>query len=495
MTRRSTSTGFQVIDGDGRGQPLRDGLALPEPPCMGAAELAADLAELYALGLMQDVNPQALTDPHQEVRIDRTTTVTVHELLCELRNLDWFDAQTLVPRHNPAGLSLPSEAGEAAQRRALRWNGDDQLTLQGLLRGGVALRRDGAVMSRLWEVDHWVAMPFGQGDQLPGEGSPMSAWQDWCARSSQAGMRLPCAWGLAVHRLTLGDRAEAMHLMPPAWPFHNAALMALAHRPAMDPELPEAAGWTGSRLFALMAEAETLACQTAQVRAGRPDRMPRPGVAAARMTVWLSRDDAQADQARETYQAAATELADCAGNLLRWVGLANQARRGPQQFDPSLFLPLSGPERQYLNPSDIAPHVIVAGALATLMKAVFATSGPAQLHAVGSGGPNWALEDQVDRLASNVALMRCVTGGWFPAENHQDLRIGQAIALHLLRARMQSDNRSARMSLRDFDGCSLQLVSHPRHFGRGHAELLRNGEPIAWPQESGHPAAHLTEVS
>lgn len=491
MTRNSGLTRFAVIDGGGTGRSVRDRIAVPEAPCLSPPELAADMAELFALGLVQDLRAEALLDPHCAVRIDGATRFTMHELLCELRNLSWFDAGRLM------GATDPSRTGDkgAARRRALRCNGDGQLTLHSFLRGGVALRGGGPVLSALWDSDHVVAHSQSGAEEWPSEAAPMSEWLGWCAEHSRAGLRLP--WGAvrAPQDPSLSDRAEALHQTPAARPFHNAALRALAQGGGGAAGLLDSGRWTGPRLFSLMAEAESLARRFARLQATRADRMLRPAVTAAQMTVWLAHEEGRHGRKSEIYRAAAEELANAAPNLLHWVSRANRARRGPQRFDVSLFLPLAGPERQHLNPSDLASHAIVAGALATLLKAVFDTSPRSQLQAVGNSGPSLALEDQVDRLAANVALMRCVTGGYFPAENIQDLRLGQAIALHLLRDRLEGDNRSAAMAFRDLDGRSLQIQAHPRRFGRGLAELRCDGTLIAWPQEACHPSAHLTAVS
>lgn len=493
MTGNSGVTRFAVIDGSGTGRALRDRIAVPAAPRLSAPELAADMAELYALGLVQDLRAEALLDPHCAVRIDGATRFTMHELLCELRNLSWFDAGKPLSRNDPERDFTGT--GAAEHRRALRRNRHGQLTLNSLLRGGVALRGGGPVLSTLWNSDHLVADTLPAARAWPSEAAPLSEWIGWCAEHSHAGVRLP--WGLQrqVQNQSLGDRAEALHQTPPARPFHNVVLEALSRGAAIATGLPGSGLWTGSRLFALMAEAEALACRFARIRAARADRMLRPAVTAARMTVCLAREDGQQGDKGGAHRAAAEELAVAAPNLLHWVSRANRARRGPQRFDSSLLLPLAGPERQHLNPSDLAAHAIVAGALATLLKAVFDTSSQTQLQAVGEQGPALVLEDQVDRLAADVALLRCVSGGYFPAENVQDLRLGQAIALHLLRDRLESDNRSAAMAFRDLDGRSLNMQAHPRRFGRGFAELRCDGTPIAWPQEAGHPAAHLTAVS
>ncbi|MBV7394770.1 bromoperoxidase [Mameliella sediminis] len=489
MAGKSSKARFGVIHGDGKGKSLRDRITLPPAPSLSAAELAADMAEIFALGLVQDLRAEALQDPHCAVRIDGATRFTMHELLCELRNLGWFDG-------GAAARQAATESGqdEAAQRRALRRNAEGQFTLRSLLRGGVALRGGGPVLSAFWDSDHMVSTTPRAAGEWPSEDAPLSEWIGWCADHSRAGLQLPWSAVLPPLDPSLGDRAAALHRTPAARPFHNAALIALARGMAMASGLPGPELWTGSRLMSLMAEGESLACQFVQAQAAQKGRLSRPAVVAAQMTAWLSQDD-RAVAGGEGYRIAAEELAAAAPNLLHWVSRANRARRGPQRSDPALFLPLAGPERQHLNPSDLGAHVVVAGVLATLIKAVFDTSRRTQLQPVGQRAPALALEDQADRLAANIGLLRCVSGGFFPSENIQDLRLGQAIALHLLRDRMEQDNRSADLSFRDFDGQSLHVQAHPRRFGRGYAELRRDGTPVAWPQEARHPAAHLTAVS
>lgn len=494
MTQMKIAKGFKVIEGSGTGVSVRDRISLPMSPRLCAAELAADMAELFALGLLQDQRPEALLDPHCTIRVDGMTRFTMHELLCELRTLSWFDGRAPRPGTDAADSS-PAGQGEAGHRRALRLNGDGQLTLRSLLHGGVALRNGGPVISAFWKNDIEVYAGHGPAGDAPSEAASMSEWLDWCGRHSRAGLQLPGGHPRVPQRVTLGARAEALHRSAPSRPFHNAALAALARGAGLDGGLPGDGAWTGPRLLALMAEAETLALRFARLQVARPDRLPRPAVTAARMTDWLRRDDGRQAPHGANYGEAIEELASAAPNLLSWVSRANRALRGPQRCDGGLFLPMAGPARQHLNPSDLAAHVIVAGALATLIKAVFDTSRQAQVRAVEDRGPALALEDQIDRMAANVSVLRCVAGGYFPSENVQDLRLGQAIALHLLRDRMERDNRSAALSFRDFDGQSVQILSHPRPLGRGHAELRRDGAPADWPQAAGHPAAHLTAVS
>jgi ATP phosphoribosyltransferase regulatory subunit HisZ len=101
---------------------------------------------------------------------------------------------------------------------------------------------------------------------------------------------------------------------------------------------------------------------------------------------------------------------------------------------------------------------------------------------------------EVDRLARDIARARVVGAACLPGEAHAHLRQGQALALALLRAALEADNRSARLVLRDFDGRALVLQANPRHAGRGLALLRADGVPIAWPQDRAPATAHLTRV-
>ena len=480
------TTTLKVIDGGGARIGPRHQAIVPEAPHLCVSELAADMAENYALSLLRKRGLADLDDPHCAVWIDSATHFTLHELLCDLRSLAWFD-QT---------RSLPEIAGdaEAEQRRALRWNADGQLTLRTLFNCGVALRGTQTRVSRFWSGDHagTVTDPVRR---PPAPDAPMSVWLDWCGRHSGATLQTPPEREGAIDPGTLEDMSGGLHETPAGRPFYNAALKALAHRAALDGGLALSEPmWRGPRLLALMAEAETRARRAALDLLMSRSRLARPAVTAARMTVWLAREERGNEPTNALYRAAADELAECAPNLLYWVSRDNGTLRGCQRFDTSLFLPLAEPERQAVPPSDCASHVVVAGAMATLLKAVFDTSRRAQIQMVGTMGPAQALGEEADRMASNIALARIVSGGWHPAENIQQLRLGQAIALQVLRETLETDNRSATLDLTDFDDRPLRIEAHPRHFGRGFAQLRANGAAVPWPQEAAPPAAHLTAV-
>lgn len=441
-------------------------------------ELAAEMAELFAFGLLQDCAPADLCDPHSQVSIDGGPRITLHDILFELRSLPWYDRAT------PDCLGQP----EALARRATRLTSDGEFTLSALLQAGVpAAAKPG--FSAFLRADHSVAQPMPERD-VPGPSAPMSAWVEWCARRSGAGLQLPGRGGQTKAPRSLAEMAAYVQAMPPARPFHNAALAALARGVALN----AGTSWTGSDLFGMMAEAECRAIRIALLQAGRTDRLARPAVTAARLSVALSLpSDTRSEQVRPI-ECVADILAEHTPRLLQWMSRANRYRRGPQRTETSLFLPLCTTGTMLNHPSDVATHMMVAGALATLVKAGFDTARRTPLHMVGQSGPELALAAEADRLVADIATARLVSGGYFPAENIRDMRLGQSLALQVMREKLESDNRAATVTFSDLDGRSLRLDAQPCLGARAHVGLFIDGLPMQWPYETGPAAPHLTAV-
>ena len=222
MTVRTENApyGLRVIEG---GQPASAGpancLQLPPPPRMGPAELAAELAELYVLALVRDLPFSAMRDPHCKIWIDGMTHFTLHELLCELRSLSWFDDQALpVPGPVETVFCSRTVCGEADHRRGLRRNGDGQLTLRTLFRGVVAHGGEETRLSAFHNTDR-----DGCGDPDPCDPpeaeAPMSQWLDWVERCSGAALALPgrgeeIGAGLATPRALVTRAARAKTSSP-----------------------------------------------------------------------------------------------------------------------------------------------------------------------------------------------------------------------------------------------------------------------------------------
>ncbi|MBP0483559.1 hypothetical protein [Sagittula salina] len=458
------------------------------------------MAEIFALSLLRHKALGDLSDPQSAVIIDQDTRFSLEQLLRELRALRWSARRT------------PLRTIAAAPPR--RWRGrraEVEITQEALFGGGVTMPTGAAGsprLSALWREDHAVAVP-DPGAQRPADDAPMSAWLAWAARHCGAGLRVP---GRSVSTLrdgTLEEMAEDLHAMPPARPFLNAAVALLARGVQVQSGLgAEAARWGGSRLMRLLAEAEARAMRAAHHQVLTPDRLQRPAVMAARMTVWLAREERGSEPAGAFSRAVADELARTAPNLLYWMGQANAVlRQGPRALSRDdalrrraglgggLFLPLSAdPGRDGKLPLDCASHAVVAGALATLMKALLDPAQEIQLQAMGAEAEGVPLAPELDRMVADIGLARVVSGGWYPVENARQVRLGQCIAMQLLRESMEAENRDAELAFRDFDGRKLRIVARARGFGRGQVYVEADGIPESWPRDACPAAAHLTAV-
>ncbi|MDU8912425.1 bromoperoxidase [Aestuariicoccus sp. MJ-SS9] len=500
MTAQTTAPlkAFNVVDG-GLGEAARVGdhaILTRDVPRHGAAELAADMAEVYAMALLRDVPFDAMTNPHHTVTIDGGTRFTLHELLCELRSLTWFDRSAVSFRDVDDTAFSRAGLGDEGHRRSLRWNGDGQLTLRTLFRGGVACDGPAAPISPLWSQGMRPSIRAALGT-VPGEAAPMSEWIDWLDRTVGADLPLPGHDAAPrCHVVTPRGLAEQVHTAHPGQIFFATALRMLGLGVGYDAGISATPvlrrHWTAQRLLTLMCCAVRRATALAQVRAGRTDRLSRPGVTAARFAVMHARDDLHSGPDGVLLRAAIDELANACPNLLHWVGRMNATTGDRTRIRETLHLPVMCEDGLPLHPSDGAAQALTAGALVTVMKAVFdlprhqphlATAAATGVDAAG-----------LDRLAGDVALGRIVAGGYYHAENHADLRMGEALGLQILREALEGDNLSASIGFSGLDGQRHAISANPRAFRCGYASLRVDGDFTPWPADGRRGAAKLTAV-
>ncbi|GGG87097.1 hypothetical protein GCM10011415_42010 [Salipiger pallidus] len=487
----------------------------------GASELAGEMGALYALSLVREVPFAALGNPHHVVTVDRRTHFTLHELLCELRSLSFFEGASSTDQalcFAPATASR--EGGEDLERRRqARLNGDGQLTLRTLLRGRRGAVAGGLETSAFHAEDLPDAGRYGGCDKMdeaqvpatpermPGPDAPMSRWLAWIEMSTGARLSLPGqSPGLAarpVSPLELALRSQSAH---PCRVHYNAALRLLAQGVGFAPGLAvsQIAGsafeggaerpFSSQKALSLMVETAQLGLGAAMRQAGRSNQMSRPGVQAARLTAALASPDRRGrtpsqSAARDVVEGAARELAERAPNLLRWIDRLNRERGVAREGSTLLLLP-SMP-RVPATPGSLPPErvneaasVVIAGALSTLLKAVFDTGQDARLRLAGRQGGGIDIAREADRLASDAVLARLVTGSGFHAEAQRELRLGEAIAVQMLRGRLQRLGGARSLGFTDFDGREAWLGVAPITRGAHHVSFRRSGRPAPWPMET-----------
>ncbi len=106
------------------------------------------------------------------------------------------------------------------------------------------------------------------------------------------------------------------------------------------------------------------------------------------------------------------------------------------------FLPMAFPEGSPTHPAYGAGHATVAGACVTLLKALFnenfvipnpVVAASDGLSTVAYGGPALTVRGELNKLASNVATGRNIAGVHWRTDAFWSLRLGQEIAVDLLR--------------------------------------------------------------
>ncbi len=129
----------------------------------------------------------------------------------------------------------------------------------------------------------------------------------------------------------------------------------------------------------------------------------------------------------------------------------------------SLLLPMAFPEGSPTHPSYTAGHATVAGACITILKALFDTENrfiqnPMEPTPDGSGlqpytGPALTVEGELNKCASNIATGRNLSGVHWRSDSFSSMRIGQAVAISVLRdQRLCYNEGPATYNFRGFDG-------------------------------------------
>ncbi len=148
---------------------------------------------------------------------------------------------------------------------------------------------------------------------------------------------------------------------------------------------------------------------------------------------------------------------------------ASSSNRLGKYLSPgNALLPMAFPEGSPMHPSYGAGHACVAGACTTILKAFFDEStviqNPLVPDSTGtvlvpySGAENLTIGGELNKLASNVALARNVTGVHWRSDATESLKLGEELAISILRDQagcyMEQFNG---FSLTKFDGTTITV--------------------------------------
>jgi membrane-associated phospholipid phosphatase len=149
------------------------------------------------------------------------------------------------------------------------------------------------------------------------------------------------------------------------------------------------------------------------------------------------------------------------------ASLSTGSRLGGFMPAGNAFLPMAFPEGSPTHPAYGAGHATVAGACVTILKAWFNESfvipnpvvpDPTGQTLVPYTGDTLTVGDELNKIASNVAIGRNIAGVHWRSDATESLLLGEAVAIGILREQKTSYNEAFKgFSLTKFDGTTITV--------------------------------------
>ncbi len=136
------------------------------------------------------------------------------------------------------------------------------------------------------------------------------------------------------------------------------------------------------------------------------------------------------------------------------------------------FLPMAFPEGSPGHPSYGAGHATVAGACVTILKALFdadqpfsnfaapviaTNNGAAVVPYLGGDAGQMTVAGELDKLASNVSFGRNIAGVHWRTDGEESLKLGEALAISILRDHKLTFNEDVSFSFTKLDGTPITI--------------------------------------
>lgn len=473
-------------------------VALAPAPCLGSDELAAEMAELYAMAYLRDHSFE-----------DLRSSKAAQQVTSALSNMPWFD-----PAQTPTDAEGGSISDVSSNRRQRDGNG---LTPQTLFRGSSAGCADGPYVSQFL----LQGTLSGNDSKSPSDGSIRNGsehsdqrvmprqpgvdylrdWAEWLDVQNGANTKQERVSydGLPKFIETPRDLATLARSEFSCEAYFNATSLLLSWDTARDPGLPreQDEGHQNEsekqHLFSLLAQTATRARRASWQQKFQVHNRARPEKLGSIACLAENGYGSELGTAEAMASQHLNKLAEASSkdfSLIEAIVALPSERRFRHNAHSwsrlpdvtrNLLLPMTCPEGSPMRPSYGAEHAAIAGACVTVLKAFFRTHDndmtPVSLQEAGSpavlapragglalaetqfneGSDTLTLNGELNKLAENISLAGCMAGLHYYSDSFDSLRMGERIAVGILSEQMVAFSEEVTMTLETFDGDILTI--------------------------------------
>lgn len=488
-------------------------LAMPPAPTLDSDELAAEMAELYAMALLRDTKFSDLT-------LGNLPPIG-NTVLTALSAMPWF-AGGPEPRRRKVNTAQDLFRGSTPGSQAGPWLSQYLLVGNQGPSGAVLAGAPLPVRSQPEVDDGYVyyGTQFVDQRSVAAEAGQdwLQTWASWLdAQNGVAFGGLDLLEPKRQFITTPRDLATYVHFDALYQAYHVACLLMIADGApfGFDRGMPESrsstrsafASFGGPHVLSLVTEVATRALKVVWRQKWMHHRRARPEVVAALLTLEANGQLAGRDAALST---AVQELqSKIPSAILAAVDAQNQADTGAPipgssaalvapaagvvglpPTNLNYLLPMAFPEGSPTHPAYGAGHATVAGACVTVLKAFFemfddsgaelpwplvAGGGPGGARSYGFGKVyqgnvaslkvipginNLTVQGELDKLAANIAIGRNMAGVHYYSDYFVSLRAGERVAVSIIEEHMTMYEERVSMTFTSFDGDRIQISGH-----------------------------------
>lgn len=438
-------------------------VTMPPAPGLGSTELAAEMAELYAQATLRD-------KPLAALRYGAPSNQVVETTIATLNGFDWFDPGTNLPGLDVRSIVRRRQGLTPGTAFRGVGPGDDvgPYLSQLLLAGTGAPGRDASE-----GLIRYGAQTISQRVRRATTDDFLTSWDRWLdVQNGLAAGGGETYNGASRFITTARDLATYVHSDALYQPYLNACLLLFANRGGLDQGMPfqqpdgvdHQRGFVffgGPHVLSMLSEVCSRALKAVKYQKFNVHRRLRPEAMAARIEKAETLNVASLRNMRN--QIEPTMIGE-------QVKFMNDQASGIE----SMLLPMAYSEGSPMHPSYGAGHGAVAGACATVLKALFdhtaaftaagdssrafiANTDGSALDTVavttGTGvAATLTVEGEINKLASNISIGRDWAGVHYFSDCWESLLFGQTIALQILEEQKLTIPDSYELTVPLFEG-------------------------------------------